>query len=46
MANKFVARIAAAGQLGSSVTEMEEHVSGLQENLDTLKKIQSAPSGK
>jgi hypothetical protein len=33
-------------QLGSSISEMEQHVSGLQKNLDTLKKIQSALGGK
>jgi hypothetical protein len=38
--------LAAAGQLGSSITDMEQHVSGLQKNLDTLKKIQSALTGK
>jgi hypothetical protein len=38
--------LAAAGQLGSSITEMEQHVNGLQKNLDTLKKIQSALTGK
>ena len=38
--------LAAAGQLGSSITEMEQHVTGLQKNLDTLKKIQSALTGK
>jgi hypothetical protein len=38
--------LATAGQLGSSITEMEEHVTGLQKNLDTLKKIQSALTGK
>jgi hypothetical protein len=38
--------LAAAGQLGSSITEMEQHVNGLQKNLDTLKKIQSALMGK
>ncbi len=38
--------LAAAGQLGSSITEMEQHVSGLQKNLDTLKKIQSMLGGK
>ena len=37
---------AAAEQLASSITEMEQHVSGLQKNLDTLKKIQSALMGK
>jgi hypothetical protein len=38
--------LAAAAQLGSSITEMEQHVNGLQKNLDTLKKIQSALTGK
>jgi len=34
------------GKLGSSIIEMEQHVSGLQKNLDTLKTIQSALTGK
>jgi hypothetical protein len=38
--------LGAASQLGSSITEMEQHVSGLQKNLDTLKKIQSVLGGK
>lgn len=38
--------LGAATQLGSSITDMEQHVSGLQKNLDTLKKIQSALTGK
>jgi hypothetical protein len=38
--------LGAAGQLGSSIVEMEQHVSGLQKNLDTLKKIQSVLTGK
>ncbi len=33
-------------QLGSSIVEMETHVSGLQKNLDALKKVQSALTGK
>lgn len=37
--------LAAAGQLGSSITDMEQHVSGLQKNLDALKKIQSMLGG-
>jgi hypothetical protein len=35
-----------ATQLGSSITEMEQHVSGLQKNLDVLKKIHSVLGGK
>lgn len=38
--------LTAAGQLGSSIKEMEQHVSGLQKNLEALKKIQSALTGK
>ncbi len=37
--------LGAAVQLGSSITEMEQHVSGLQKNLDTLKKVQSLLGG-
>ena len=38
--------MAAAAQLGSSIVEMQDHVSGLQKNLDTLRKVQSALTGK
>ena len=38
--------LAAVSQLGSSIVEMETHVSGLQKNLDVLKKVQSALTGK
>jgi hypothetical protein len=33
-------------QLGSSIVEMQEHVNGLQKNLDTLKKVQETLGGK
>ena len=32
-------------ELGSSIVEMQQHVNGLQKNLDTLKKVQSALGG-
>ena len=32
-------------ELGSSLVEMQQHVTGLQKNLDTLKKIQGALGG-
>lgn len=32
-------------ELGASIGEMEQHVNGLQKNLTTLKKIQSALGG-
>ncbi len=38
--------LAAAAQLGSSIVEMQDHVSGLQKNLDALRKVQSALTGK
>jgi hypothetical protein len=34
--------LGAVGELGSSIVEMQEHVTGLQKNLDTLKKVQSS----
>ncbi|HZP35226.1 MAG TPA: hypothetical protein VFE48_01900 [Methylomirabilota bacterium] len=37
--------LAAASQMGSSLTEMEQHISGLQKNLDALKKVQSLLGG-
>jgi hypothetical protein len=33
-------------ELGSSIVEMQDHVTGLQKNIDSLKKIQSALGGK
>jgi hypothetical protein len=35
-----------AKELGSSIVEMQDHVNGLQKNLETLKKVQSALTGK
>jgi hypothetical protein len=32
-------------ELGSSIVEMQQHVNGLQKNLDTLKKIQGVLGG-
>jgi hypothetical protein len=32
-------------ELGSSIVEMQEHVDGLQKNLETLKKVQTALGG-
>jgi hypothetical protein len=37
--------LGSAAELGTSILEMQEHVSGLQKNLDTLKKIQAALGG-
>ena len=45
-AGKAGGPLAAAAQLGSSILEMQQHVSGLQKNLDALKKVESALTGK
>ena len=45
-AGKAGGSLGSVGQLGSSIVEMEQHVTGLQKNLDVLRKIQSALSGK
>jgi len=37
--------VGSAAQLGSSLVEMQDHVNGLQKNIDTLKKVQSALTG-
>jgi hypothetical protein len=37
--------LGAVTELGSSIVEMQQHVTGLQKNLDTLKKIQGALGG-
>lgn len=33
-------------QLGTAITDMEKNVSGLQKNIDTLKKVKAALGGK
>ena len=33
------------GELGNSIVEMQQHVSELQKNLDTLKKVKTALGG-
>ena len=45
-AGKGGGALGAATQLGSSIVEMQDHVSGLQKNLETLRKVQSALTGK
>src|SRR5262245_38835185 len=35
-----------AAQLGTSIVEMQDHVNGLQKNLETLRKVQSALTAK
>ena len=38
--------LGSVGQLGTSIVEMQDHVSGLQKNLDALRKVQAALTGK
>ena len=45
-AGKAGGSLGAAGQLGSSIVEMQQHVSGLQKNLEVLKKVESVLTGK
>jgi hypothetical protein len=45
-AGKAGGPIGSIAQLGSSIVEMQDHVTGLQKNIDTLKKVQSALGGK
>jgi hypothetical protein len=37
--------LGSVGEMGTSLLEMQEHVSGLQKNIDTLKKVQSSLTG-
>ena len=45
-AGKAGGPVGSIAQLGSSIVEMQDHVNGLQKNIDSLKKIQSALGGK
>jgi len=38
--------LGSVGEMGTSIIEMQDHVSGLQKNIDTLKKVQAALTGK
>jgi hypothetical protein len=37
--------LGSVGELGTSIVEMQDHVTGLQKNIDTLKKVKSALGG-
>jgi hypothetical protein len=37
--------VGAAGQMGTTITDMQKHVEGLQKNLETFKNIQSLLGG-
>jgi hypothetical protein len=38
--------VGSVAQFGSSLVEMQDHITGLQKNLDTFKKVQSSLGGK
>lgn len=38
--------LGSAKEFGSAIVEMQDHVNGLQKNLDTFKKVQSSLTGK
>ena len=38
--------VGSVAQFGTSVVEMQDHISGLQKNLDTFKKVQASLTGK
>ena len=37
--------LGSAAQLGTTITEMEKHISGLQKNLETIKKVKRMIGG-
>lgn len=37
--------VGSIADLGTTIVEMEDHITGLQKNVDTLKKVQSALKG-
>lgn len=45
-AGKMGGPVGSVAQFGSSITEMQDHISGLQKNLDTFKKVQASLPGK
>jgi hypothetical protein len=45
-AGKAGGSLGSVSQLGTSIMEMQDHVTGLQKNLETLKKVQSSLMGK
>jgi hypothetical protein len=45
-AGKSGGALGSVAQLGSSISEMQTHVNGLQKNLETLKTVQAALGGK
>ena len=45
-AGKAGGPVGSVAQFGSSIVEMQDHITGLQKNLDTFKNVQSSLTGK
>ena len=45
-AGKMGGPVGSVAQFGSSLVEMQDHITGLQKNLDTFKKVQASLTGK
>jgi hypothetical protein len=45
-AGKMGGPVGSVAQFGSSLVEMQDHINGLQKNLDTFKKVQESLGGK
>ena len=45
-AGKLGGPVGSITEFGSSIVEMQDHITGLQKNLDTFKKVQSSLTGK
>ncbi len=45
-AGKVGGPMGSVAQFGSSLVEMQDHITGLQKNLDTFKKVQASLTGK
>jgi len=45
-AGKMGGPVGSVAQFGSSIVEMQDHITGLQKNLDTFKKVQASLTSK
>lgn len=45
-AGKMGGPVGSVAQFGSSIVEMQDHINGLQKNLETFKKVQASLTGK
>ena len=45
-ASKMGGPVGSIAEFGSSISEMQNHISGMEKNLDTFKKVQASLTGK